>query len=223
MKPSTTALAIVTALTGVAPGCGSGAENLPAGADGRVVLRDALDDNRNGWIDHPAAPFRNGEWEWNDIPVDGPEVGPNTLLGKEPEAVSVNVSVTMRQGNAFRAVTCRYESRDDRFVHGYELGIDGRRALIRKAKEGAPVRVLARHDIAVANSRKVRITGRCIPDGKALVLSLLVDGKVVTQARDDDPFPTGGTSGLAANPQPDSAGSADLAWDDFVVREGRAG
>ena len=73
------------------PGAGTTPRAVPAGADGKVVFRDALDDNRNGWFDHPAAPFRNGRWEWNDIPEGGPEFGPDALFGKEPDAVSVSV------------------------------------------------------------------------------------------------------------------------------------
>jgi len=48
----------------------------------------------------------------------------------------------------------------------------------------------------------------------------VVDGKIVTQARDEDPSPSG-DSGLGATPGPGSAGTADLSWDDFVVREAR--
>ena len=213
-------VALLAALGVVAIGCGDDTESIPAGADGKVVFEDTLDDNSNGWLDHPGAPFRNGEWEWNDMPAGGPELTPDALTGKSPEAVSVSASVTMREGSAFRAVACRYKPGADRFVHGYELGIDGRRGLIRKVQEGFPPKVLARSDLAVANGRKVRITGRCIPDGKPLNLTLVIDGKIVTQARDEDPFPRG-DSGLRANPQPGNEGTADLSWDDFAVREAR--
>jgi hypothetical protein len=221
MNLSIRAIAISTAVAAAAAGCGDGARSLPAGVDGKVVFQDALDDNRNGWLDHPLAPFRNGEWEWNDIPGAGPKIGPDALHGKEPDAVSVSASVTMREGHAFRAVGCRFKDGPDGFAQGYELGIDGRRGLVRKFKQGSPVRVLARHDAAVADGREVQITGRCIPDGRALVLSLLVEGKVVVQVRDDEPFPRGDLSALTATPQPGSAGIADLSWDDFVVREAR--
>ena len=212
--------AILTAFGVAAVGCGDDTEPIPAGADGKVVFEDTLDDNDNGWFDHPAAPFRNGQWEWNDIPSGGPAFAPEALHGKSPEAVSVSASVTMREGKAFRAVGCRYKSGADGFVQGYELGIDGRRGLIRKVQEGFPPKVLVRRDLAVPNGRKVRITGRCIPDGEPLALTLVVDGKIVTQARDEDPYPRG-DSGLGATPGPGSDGTADLSWDDFVVREAR--
>lgn len=219
MNPSTRTVALLMALGAVAAGCGDDTKSIPAGADGKVILEDALEDNRNGWIDNPAAPFRAGQWEWNDIPQGGPEFAPDALEGKNPDAVSVGVSVTMRDGDAFRAVACRYKAGPDSFVQGYELGIDGRRALIRKVKEGFPPRVLARSDLEIANGRKVQITGRCIPDGKPLVLALLIDGKVVATARDSEPLPSGDISGLTATPNPGSEDTADLSWDDFVVRE----
>jgi hypothetical protein len=203
-----------------AVGCGGGSDGIPAGVDGKVLFRDSLADNSNGWIDVEQTPHRDGRWEWNEIPGDGARTAPDSFLAaKVPAAVSVGVNVEMRDGAALRGLFCREHGNDQDLQGTYELGIDGRRALIREQKRNNPPRVLAANDVVIPNGKRVNLTARCIPDGKGLALTLLVDGKQVAQARDDDP-PARGDVGLFAIARPDSPGPANLTWDTFVVREG---
>jgi hypothetical protein len=215
MRPQ---LVLVAGLCALATGCGSGSKSIPAGADGAVVFRDSLVDNHNGWIDFPQTPHRDGRWDWNDVPRGIVMADPDALAhAKLPAAVSVAVNVEMRHGAALRAISC-HEYGTSKTVEGaYELGIDGRRALIRELKLNNPPLVLAAKSLPVANGRRVRLTARCVPDGTAEALTLLVDGKVVAQARAAHPLPAG-VVGLDAVARPDSAGTADLTWDGFVVR-----
>jgi hypothetical protein len=213
-------IALVAGLcVAVATGCGSGSKSIPTGTDGAVVFRDSLADNHNRWIDVPQTPHRNGRWDWNDVPrgsivMAAPDALPQA---KVPAAVSVEVNVEMRRGAALRVISCHEYGTASSVEGAYELGIDGRRALIRELKLNNPPRVLAAKPQPVANGRRTRLVARCIPDGNAVALTLLVDGKVVAQARAAHALPAG-VVGLHAIARPDSAGPADLTWDDFVVR-----
>jgi hypothetical protein len=211
-------LVLVAGLCVLATGCGGGSKSIPTGTDGAVIFRDSLADNHNGWLDLRVMPHRNGRWDWNDLPHGIVMAAPDAFMHmKLPAAVSVAVNVEMRHGAALRVISC-HEYGTPRTVEGtYELGIDGRRALIRELKLNNPPRVLAAKSLPVANGRRVRLVARCIPDGDAVALTLLVDGKVVAQARAAHPLPAG-IVGLHAVARPDSAGPADLTWDDFVVR-----
>ena len=201
-------------------GCGDGSTAIPAGADGPVVFQDSLADDSSGWFEHEMAPHRDGRWEWDALPAPGVKGAPDALpAARTPEAVSVAVDVTMREGAGLRAVACRQgPPAENGFEGAYELGIDGRRALIRKIKVNEPPLVLAAKDLPVSNGKRARLVGRCLPDDEGLALTLVVDGKVVAQARDARPRPNG-TAGLHAYPRPDSPGEASLTWDEFVVRK----
>jgi hypothetical protein len=212
-------IALITGLCTLAASCGGSSKSIPAGADGPVVFRDSLADNHNGWIDVPQTPHRGGRWDWNDVPGNAAVMAAPDALGrmKLPAAVSVAVNVEMRRGAALRVISCHEYGTAQTFPGAYELGIDGRRALIRELKLNNPPRVLAAKTLPVPNGRRTHLVARCIPDGGAVALTLLVDGKVVVQARAKHPLPNG-VVGLHAFARPDSKGPADLTWDDFVVR-----
>jgi hypothetical protein len=222
----TVALAIL-ALGGTA-GCddddGEG-DAVPQGVDGAVIFRDALDDNRNGWLDLPQTPFRGGVWVWNELPTGHVGAAPNRLRGRRlPPGVAVGVRVEQRQGAALRMIACRESGEDGTHGHSaYQLGIDGRQALIRLWHEvGQPPIVLARKPLALPNGTTVAITGRCVPAGDGVMaLTLLVDGKVAVQTRHDDALPNGEVA-LHASARADTDRPPSLAWDDFVVRAVRA-
>jgi hypothetical protein len=211
-------IVLAAGLCALAVGCGDGSKSIPVGSDGAVIFRDSLADNHNGWLALRLTPHRNGRWDWNDLPHGIVMADPDALHHtKLPAAVSVAVNVEMRHGAALRAISCHEYGTPSTVEGTYELGIDGRRALIRELKLNNPPRVLAAKSLPVANGRRVRLVARCIPDGTAVALTLLVDGKVIIQARAEHPLPAG-IVGLHAVARPDSAGSADLTWDDFVVR-----
>jgi hypothetical protein len=214
-----TTVVLVAGLCALVAGCGGGSKAIPTGTDGPLVFRDSLADNHNGWIDFPQTPHRNGRWDWNEVPRGGAMAAPDALPeAKVPAAVSVGVNVVMRRGAALRVVSCHEFGSATQFEGAYELGIDGRRALIRELRRNNPPHVLAAKSLPVPEGRRVRLVGRCLPDGKAVALTLLVDGKVVAQARASRPLPQG-VVGLHAFARPDSRGPADLTWDDFVVRQ----
>lgn len=211
-------IVLVAGLCALATGCGGGSTSIPTGTDGAVVFRDSLADNHNGWLDVPQTPHRDGRWDWNDVPRGIVMADPDALHhAKLPTAVSVAVNVEMRHGAALRVISCHEYGTPSTVEGAYELGIDGRRALIRELKLNNPPRVLTAKPLPVANGRRTRLVARCIPDSSAVALTLLVDGKVVAQAREAHPLPAGNV-GLHAVARPDSAGPADLTWDDFVVR-----
>jgi hypothetical protein len=212
-------IALIAGLCAVAAGCGGGSKSIPTGTDGAVLFSDSLADNHNGWIDVPQTPHRNGRWDWNDVPSNSAVMAaPDALVHvKLPAGVSVAVNVEMRHGAALRVISCHEYGTASTFQGAYELGIDGRRALIRELKLNNPPLVLAAKTLPVSNGRRTHLVARCIPDGGAVALTLLVDGKVVAQARAKHPLPNG-VVGLHAFARPDSHGPADLTWDDFVVR-----
>jgi hypothetical protein len=209
-------------------GCGGGGATPPAVLhEGAVVYRDALDDNHGGWLLVPRLVFfRHGLYEWRQVPPGGGKSLPDAeLTGPIPSGIAVSVVAMMRQGAALRGVTCReLGPRDEPAQEWYELGVDGRRALIRRLRIRTPPKVLASAGAPIANGRRVRMTGACVPDGNGgLVLVLRLDGRDVLRARDPDPLPSQrdgltGASGIFAYRRPDSHGPASLAWDDFELR-----
>jgi hypothetical protein len=215
----------------VAAGCGGGAEEAskaPAVREGEVVYRDSLRDNHGGWfLLKDQMSFEGGRYQWRDIPAGvSPSALPDKLLEQPiPKGLAVSVGVQVDKGAALRAVDCRELGPADQPAQDwYELGIDGRQALIRRMAAGAPPKVLARRALATPAGKRVRLTGQCVPDAKGgLVLALEVDGRQVAHARDAEPLPAarGGVAGMPAiraYARPDSPGPASLAWRDFEVR-----
>jgi hypothetical protein len=227
-------LAAVAAAS-LAAGCGGGDDAAaPANVtvkEGAVVYRDALDDNQGGWfvLDGKLF-FGGGRYQWQGLDPDDPKAKPasmaDALLAKPiPEGVAVSVAVEVRDGAALRAIACREQGpRDEPPQEWYELGVDGRQALIRRMSLTAPPKVLARKQVAVPNGRRVRLTGQCVPDGDGgLVLALRLDGREIARATDAKPLPAA-TDGVEASPsiraypRPDSPSPATLDWDEFEVR-----
>ena len=231
MRHARWAAALATlALAGSAAACGGSGKQggtIPQGVDGTVIFRDALDDNRNGWLHVPQTPFRSGVYVWNDVPQKfDVSSAPDTLIGKRlPSGVSVSVGVEQRQGAALRMIACRESGEDGTSHHvAYQLGVDGRQALIRLWHEhGQPPQVLAHKPLAVANGRAVTLNARCLEEGDgAVALTLRVDGRTTVQATDDHPLPDGDVA-LHAIARADTDRPPSLAWDDFVLRALRAG
>jgi hypothetical protein len=226
----TTCVAAVLA-AGVAIGCGD--EHPAANAAGKQAIQsgalffaDALDDNANGWLEvEHLVSFEGGKYVWEQIPDGrGGASGPDKANEKPaPEGLSISVDTNVTRGAALRAVSCRELGTPEELQDWYELGIDGRRALIRRMTVNGPPKVLKAVDAPVENGRTVRITGRCVPDGKNLVLALALDRREVARATDDKPLAAErdgvrGTFGLHAYRRPDSDGPADMTWDTFEVR-----
>ena len=221
---------ILLVAASLAAGCGGGEKPAaaPAVREGAVVYRDALHDNHGGWFvqkDHMR--FQDGRYQWRGIPAG---ISPSALpdeLSKQPipKGLAVSVAVQVDRGAALRVVDCRELGPQDQPAQDwYELGIDGRQALIRRMSAHAPPKVLARRALGTPNGRRVRLTGACVPDARGgLVLALSVDGREVARARDANPLPASrggldGTPGIRAYARPDSPGPASLAWQDFEVR-----
>ena len=227
----TTPILLLVAAT-LAAGCGgentSGADKPPAVREGAVVYRDALRDNHGGWFlvkDHMS--FAGGRYQWSNIEAGiSPTAQPDDLLKRPiPKGLAVSVAVAVSKGAALRVVDCRELGPADQPAQDwYELGVDGRQALIRRMAQGSPPNVLARGKLAIPNGRRVKLTAQCVPDAKGgLVLALEVDGKPVARAVDAKPIPAerggvAGTPSLRAYTRPDSPGPVTLAWEDFEVR-----
>jgi hypothetical protein len=219
---------VAVSLAGCGGGGGDDAGKRQAVQLGGVLYRDALADNDGGWlvVDKKAF-FDGGHYEWRDLPTDATaSAAADDLLAMDiPQGVAVSAAVEMREGAALRAVACReLGPRDDQAHEWYDLGIDGRQALIRRGSLTAPPKVLARTKASVPNGRRVRLTGVCVPDRDGgLVLVLRVDGREVARARDPKPLPAA-RDGLVATPsiratrRPDSPGRASLVWSDFELR-----
>ena len=192
-----------------------------------MLFRDALDNNRSGWLPPmPGAFFRAGVYEWRP-PPEGQEVAfPDAGVGRLAGAPGISISavVTMRDGAALRGVTCReLGPAGAQAQDWYELGIDGRRALVRRVHQGGAPKVLASASAPIANGRAVRITGQCVPDGDGVLLVLRLDGREALRARDAHPLPAtrdgvDGAASIFAYQRPDSDRPASLAWDDYVLR-----
>ena len=226
----TTCIAAVLA-AGLAVGCGderpaANAAGKQAVQPGQMVFEDALDENAHRWLEvEDLVYFEAGKYVWKDIPdgtggASGPEQATDNPA---PDGLSISVDATVTRGAALRAVTCRELGTSEELQDWYELGIDGRRALIRRMTADGPPKILKAVDAPVRNARSVRITGHCVPEGRKLVLALALDGREVTRATDDDPLPAQrggmrGTFGLHAYRRPDSDGPADITWDAFTVR-----
>jgi hypothetical protein len=223
------ALGAISAAAGCGGGADDGASKVTKVQEGAVVYSDALKDNQGDWfVDEPhKIVFRDGRYEWLDLPPKkSPASGAGKLIAKHiPEGLAASVSVSVEDGAALRALTCReIGPRDELPKAWYELGVDGRQALIRRMSVGAPPKVLARVQKSVPNGKAVRLTGQCVPDKKGgLVLALDLDGKQVAQARDAKPLPAvhdglEATPGIRAYARPDTTVPADLAWTDYEVR-----
>lgn len=216
---------VVAVAAGLVSACGGG---VPRGAvvDGSILYRDALVDNDDGWLDGGGASFRADGYHWHNLPAFA-GAGSDVLLERDiPPGVAVSVSVKQEQGAAMRSIVCRSSGPRDAEIptDWYELGIDGRRALIRRMGQHVQPRVLARADVPIENGRRVRLTGACVPDDDGgLVLTLRLDGREVARARDADPI--GATFDrlptlveLRVYPRPDAPPPANLVWSDFELR-----
>jgi hypothetical protein len=223
------ALGAVCAVAGCGGGADDGASKVTKVQEGAVVYSDALKDNQGDWlVDEPhKIVFRDGRYQWLDLPpTKRPVSGAGKLVSKHiPEGLAASVSVSVEDGAALRALTCReIGPRDEQPKAWYELGVDGRQALIRRMSTAAAPKVLARVQKSVPNGKAVRLTGQCVPDKKGgLVLALRLDGKPVAQARDAKPLPAvqGGleaTPGIRAYARPDTTAPADVEWTDYEVR-----
>lgn len=215
----------------VAAGCGGGddkAAKAPTVREGEVVYRDALRNDHGGWfLVKDKMSFQDGRYQWRDI-SDGisPSAGPDELLKRPiPKGLSVSVAVQVHTGAALRMIDCReLGPRGEPVQDWYELGIDGRQALIRRMAADAPPKVLARRKLDTPNGRQVRLTAQCVPDThNGLVLALKVDGRQVAHGRDAKPLPAErdgvvGTPAIRAYQRPDSPVPASVAWRDFEVR-----
>lgn len=224
----TTCIAAVLA-AGVATGCGNddraaNASTKQAIQPGDVFFQDALDDNANRWLEvEDLVYFEGGKYVWEQIPdgqggASGPEIEKPA-----PDGLSISVDTKVTRGAALRTVACRELGTPEELQDWYELGIDGRRALIRRMTMDGPPKVLKAVDAQVENGRSVRLTGQCVPDGKKLVLALALDGREIARATDNKPLPAErngfrGTFAVHAYRRPDSAGPADMTWDGFEVR-----
>ena len=215
----------------VAAGCGGGdddAGKAPAVRDGAVVYRDALRNNHGGWLlDEKHFTFADGAYQWRNITGNNsPVVLPDKLLEHPiPKGLAVSVDVQVAKGEALRVVDCReLGPADGQPTDWYELGVDGRQAIIRRMAKGAPPKVLARSGLSIPSGRRVRLTAHCVPDAKGnLVLALKVDGKPVISAVDAKPLPVtrdgvAGLTSLRAYRRPDSPEPASVTWQDFEVR-----
>jgi hypothetical protein len=196
--------------------------------EGAVVYRDALRDNRGGWLLHKdLVTFDQGGYRWRITAGNTPVAGPDELLKHPiPKGLAISVGVQVDEGAALRAIDCRElgPAGNPSPTDWYELGVDGRQALIRRMASGSPPKILARRKLSIPNGRRVKLTAQCVPDaGRGLVLALRVDGKPMLSARDAKPLPAErdgntGTPAIRAYRRPDSAGPAAVTWQDFEVR-----
>jgi hypothetical protein len=220
---------LVLATAALVAGCGGGGgDKPPTVKEGEVIYRDALADNSGGWFLGKHLRFANGTYQWRDITGNNsPVVLPDKLLERPlPKGLAVSVAVQVDKGEALRVVDCRELGPPDALLPSdwYELGVDGRQAIIRRMAKGAPPNVLAREKLSIPNGRRVTLTAHCVPDAKGgLVLALKVDGKPVVSAVDPKPLPAtrdgvAGMPSLRAYRRPDSPGPASVTWDDFEVR-----
>ena len=218
-------------------GCGGGGDDSTkpvAVKTGAVVYQDAFDDNQGDWfVDKRHLTVDGGRYQWRGLVSEGdndPVSLPTALLSKSiPAGLAISAAVEVRDGAALRVLVCREQGpRDALPTAWYELGIDGRQALIRRMSVTAPPKVLARKELSVPNGRRVRMTGQCVPDGDGgLALALRVDDREVARATDTKPLPAspGGldaTPSLRAYARPDSPGPAEVIWDDFEIRSASA-
>src|SRR3954451_4503124 len=180
----------VLVIAALAAGCGGddNAGKAPAVRDGAGVYRDALRDNHGGWVldKEKHFTFVDGAYQWRNIAGNNsPVVLPDKLLEHPiPQGLAVSVDVQVAKGEALRVVDCReLGPADGQPTDWYELGVDGRQAIIRRIAKGAPPKVLARNGLSIPTGRRVRLTAHCVPDAKGnLVLALKVDGKPVGSA-----------------------------------------
>jgi hypothetical protein len=222
------ALGAVCVVAGCGGGGDDGASKVTKVKEGPVVYSDALKDNQGGWaVNEGKMDFEGGHYQWLNLgPKTQPVSTPDRLLARHiPEGLTMSANVEVSEGAALRALACReIGPRDQEPRAWYELGIDGRQALIRRLSLSAAPKVLARAKHSVPNGKAVRLTGHCVPDKQhGLVLALRVDGKQVVSARDDKPLPAvadgvEATPSLRAYARPDTPSPADITWTDFEVR-----
>ena len=121
MRLSTWSCAGSLAAVVLVAGCGGGedggpAKRQPAVRVGPVVYRDALNDNRGGWLvdrSHGFV-FTDGRYEWGSLPQlpAGPAVESEAMLERGvPEGIAVSVAVAQDRGAALRALYCRARGR----------------------------------------------------------------------------------------------------------------
>jgi hypothetical protein len=220
-------LSAALAATTLAAGCGGSGAGKEKVEPGAVVYHDALNDNGGSWVLLKGKMFfAGGRYRWNLAPGKNPAAVPDALLAKHiPAGLAVSAAVETSGGAALRAVACREVGpRDQEAQAWYELGIDGRQALIRRMAIDGPPKVLARTSLSVPNGRRVRLTAECVPArGDALALVLLLDGRQVLRTTDTKPLPAArdgveASPSLRAYPRPDSPSPAVVQWDDFEVR-----
>src|SRR5262249_19270444 len=150
----------------------------------------SLRNNRDGWFVARELYYRDDGYHWDDVRPFTGAVSDKLLEGDIPAGLTVSVGVTQLRGAALRALVCRASGPRDADVQDwYELGIGGRRALIRRLDPHVAPRVLARADVPVDNGHRVRLTASCVPDTHGgLLLTLRLDGREVIRARDGDPI-----------------------------------
>lgn len=225
----TTTISFLIATAALVAGCGGGTGDDAKVQEGAVVYRDALKDNHASWLvdEEHGLVFDGGRYQWRAIPVGKTPVAlPDELLSKRiPKGLAVSVAVEVSRGAALRAIACReIGPRSEPPQAWYELGVDGRQALIRRMSATTAPKVLAHVKNQVPNGKRVRLTGQCVPDADGgLVLALRVDGKEVVRTRDGKPLPAaqGGveaTPSIRAYTRPDSPGPATVIWDGFELR-----
>jgi len=225
------ALGAVCVVAGCGGGGDDGASKVTKVQEGAVVYRDALKDNQDGWsVNEGKMDFEGGAYRWREVPPgERPAATSDKMLSQHiPEGLAVSANVTVEDGAALRALACReIGPRDEEPRAWYELGVDGRQALIRRMSAKAPPKILARVEKSVPNDQVVRLSGQCVPDGKGgLVLALRVDGKQVLQARDAKPLPAV-QDGVEASPsirayaRPDTSVPVNVVWTDFEVRSAK--
>ena len=223
------ALGAACAVAGCGGGGDGGASKATTVKEGAVVYSDALKDNQGGWlVDEPhKIAFQGGRYQWFDLPPGvQPSSGSDKLISQNiPAGLTASANVTVEQGAALRVLTCREVGpRDQPPQAWYELGVDGRQALIRRMSASAPPKILARAEKSVPNGKPVRLSAQCVPDKQGgLMLALRLDGKEVAHARDASPLPAvqdglQATPGIRAYARPDTPRPADLAWTDYEVR-----
>jgi hypothetical protein len=226
MRKSTIPFLLATAL---AAGCGGGKTEDAKVREGAVVFRDALKDNSAGWLldEEHGMVFTGGRYQWRAIPAGiSPAALPDDLLSKPiPKGVSVSVATQVSNGDALRVVDCRELGPSDQPPEDwYELGVDGKQALIRRMNAKRQPKLLARKPLAIPNGQRVRMTGQCVPDADGgLVLALKVNGREVARAHESEPLPAArggipGMPGIRAYTRPDSPTPATIIWDGFELR-----
>lgn len=232
-RPVLSLVLTLSAVFGLA-GCGkdSGTTSAVAVVEaGEVVLADPLTDNENGWFDNGnEMTFSEGQYVWRrPLTQVGATSGADALAPDMiPASVQASATVNVVTGASTRGILCRSSNAGggDLADKGYELLIDGRRALIRRLEPRTAPEVLARADHSTPNGTPVRLTAQCVEDGGGgLLLALLVDGTEVLRTTVGDPLPATGDAAapvfsgdIRAYTRPDSKEPVELIWSDWELR-----